>query len=101
MTRGEAKQLLPIIEAYANGETIQILTSLKWEDLKDAISFNYPVSHYRIKPKPLEYWALVDRDSNVILHIHPDADVLKLLKPYNREDLKLIKLKEVPNESEQ
>lgn len=52
MTRDEAKQLLPIIEAYANGEEVQ------YKDLnddwytRDDLRFAGNPNRYRIKPKP-------------------------------------------------
>ena len=55
MNRERAKELLPIIQAFADGETIQIeMKPGVWEDLvlKD-VSFNDSVE-YRIKPK--EQW---------------------------------------------
>lgn len=58
MNRQQAKELLPIIEAFAKGKTIQFLglteTEEWWKDLqcdKD-IQFNYHFSRYRIKPEP-------------------------------------------------
>lgn len=52
MTREEAKELLPIIQAWSEGKTIQFQTdSGSWTDIiKDLYLFNYP-SLYRIKPK--------------------------------------------------
>ena len=60
MTRENAKALLPTIEAYANGETIQFLARGKdiWEDL-DHPSF-LAGENYRIKPKPREWWIVGD-----------------------------------------
>ena len=53
MTREEAKELLPIIQAWAEGKTIQRMSSLgEWSDAtKDVCFFNHP-SSYRIKPEP-------------------------------------------------
>lgn len=58
MNRQQAKELLPIIQAFAEGKTIQFLglteTEEWWKDLqcdKD-IQFNYHFSRYRIKPEP-------------------------------------------------
>lgn len=53
MTRKNAKALLPIIAAYAEGKTIEFLTTYdnKWEELKDA-NFIHPADQYRIKPEP-------------------------------------------------
>ena len=48
MTREEAKQLLPIIQAYADGKTIQYLDKdFNWQDFDDQ-SFSGGFS-YRIK----------------------------------------------------
>ena len=53
MTREEAKELLPIIQAWAEGKTIQVQTDSKsWSDItKDLYPCNHP-SLYRIKPEP-------------------------------------------------
>ena len=51
MTPQEAKELLPILEAYANGETIQTKWHGTWADVVDT-NFMEPASSYRIKPKP-------------------------------------------------
>lgn len=51
MTREHAAQLLPLIQAYAEGKTIQGEQSTgRWVDL-DEPSFQ-PVTQYRIKPTP-------------------------------------------------
>lgn len=52
MTREEAKKLLPIIQAYAEGKTIQInYPPTGWKD-SYLLSFNGSPSSYRIKPEP-------------------------------------------------
>ena len=51
MTREEARQLLPIIQAYADGKNIQYLNKeFMWEEFDDN-TFSGGVS-YRIKPEP-------------------------------------------------
>lgn len=57
MTREETKNLLPIIEAYAEGKTIQKLcktnhkiSTAYWEDVVE-LDFNL-LHTYRIKPEP-------------------------------------------------
>ena len=50
MTREEAKELLPIIKAFAEGKTIQLFTNGIWEDAKNP-TFESG-SMYRIKPEP-------------------------------------------------
>ena len=52
MTREEAKQLLPIIQAFAKGKAIQLKTVDKgWQDIHSA-SFDSNPKNYRIKPEP-------------------------------------------------
>ena len=52
MTQEEAKALLPIIQAYSEGKTIEYLTTKdKWVELKDPW-FNYNANMYRIKLEP-------------------------------------------------
>lgn len=52
MNRNQAKQLLPIIQAYAEGKAIQINQPFfGWEDSYE-LSFNGDPSIYRIKPEP-------------------------------------------------
>lgn len=52
MTQEEAKALLPIIQAYSEGKTIEYLTTRdEWVKLEDP-GFNYNVNMYRIKLEP-------------------------------------------------
>lgn len=54
MTRKEAKELLPIIQAYAEGKTIQYRVNEEtneWKDIDNPV-FNDLPSDYRIKPEP-------------------------------------------------
>ena len=52
MTREEAKQLLPIIQAWAEGKDVQAwdIDKKRWYTFKDAVLFTMPVNEYRIKP---------------------------------------------------
>ena len=52
MTREEAKELLPIIQAFADGKTIEIYDEA-WKTMvfKDPL-FDCAPSRYRIKPEP-------------------------------------------------
>ena len=51
MTREEAKQLIPIIQAYAEGKTIQFQNGGKWYDVYET-DFHQSPDIYRIKPEP-------------------------------------------------
>ena len=55
MTREQAKELLPIIQAYADGKDIQWRNHCKnWIDIdeRDGLITEFPLSAYRIKPEP-------------------------------------------------
>ena len=48
MTREEAKEILPIIQSYAEGKTIQFLDGGKWADVYETDFYQSP-DKYRIK----------------------------------------------------
>ena len=55
ITREQAKELLPIIQAFAEGKDIQIrnITDDGWDDINDdRMSFCAKAEAYRIKPEP-------------------------------------------------
>lgn len=54
MTRKEAKEWLPIIQAWAEGKPIQYQISPKswWTDINKDLYTSNPPSNYRIKPEP-------------------------------------------------
>lgn len=59
MNREQAKQLLPIIQAFADGSELQVHDTMdgQWLDIKDPW-FNDGPERYRVKPKPVERWVL-------------------------------------------
>lgn len=56
MNRQQAKELLPIIKAFAEGKTIQYYTNLipHWVNIdpNESVNFSDYPSNYRIKPEP-------------------------------------------------
>ena len=54
MTRKEAKEMLPIIQAYAEGKAIQIKKEGDWLEVgkNTEVYFSESPSDYRIKPEP-------------------------------------------------
>ena len=57
MTREKVKELLPVMQAYANGKTIQYCHKYPepyWEDVKpdEQLDFGGDVINYRIKSEP-------------------------------------------------
>lgn len=60
MDKEEAKKLLPIIQAFAEGKTIQVFNLYKerWEDINNP---SWDADRYRIKPEP-KYRPFKDAD---------------------------------------
>lgn len=52
MDREQAKELLPIIQAFAEGKTILVQEDIDWCYLGDDADFNLNPLRYRIKPEP-------------------------------------------------
>lgn len=56
MTKDNAKDYLPLVQALAEGKTIQSnYRGTHWVDLDD-VSFSDPHKCYRIKPEPRRWW---------------------------------------------
>ena len=51
MNRQQAKELLPIIQAFAEGKTIQVQEDINWCYLGNNVDFNLSPQRYRIKPE--------------------------------------------------
>lgn len=80
MTREEAKKLLPIIQAYIEGKTIQRLISDTWKDVDDTnikLHLTASPSHYRIKPEPKYRPFKNQEECWQEMHKHPDFGWIK------------------------
>lgn len=55
MNKESAKDYLPLVQALADGKTLQSNASGEWKDVDDP-GFGNPVTMYRIKPEPREVW---------------------------------------------
>lgn len=87
MNKKRAKELLPIIEAFANGTAVQFKNSInKWEDiyLKDA-SF-YSEQEYRIKPQPIEVWCMVNSDGECLGNFKDESSCMEQLKTLTNDN---------------
>ena len=51
MTREDAKQLLPIIQAFSDGKDVETKTGSGWISIEN-MSFAGKPKNYRIKPEP-------------------------------------------------
>lgn len=52
MNREQAKELLPIIQAFAEGKTIQVREDIDWCYLGNETDFDLSPQRYRIKTEP-------------------------------------------------
>lgn len=72
MTREEAKELLPIIKAFADGKTIQF----RERDVEEP-SFDGCLNEYRIKPEPKFRPFKTKEECWDEMHKHPDFGWVK------------------------
>ena len=91
MNRERARELLPIIQAFAEGKTIECCqVGCLWETIKEP-TFNTDYE-YRIKPEPREFWLFEPwKNSNPCCHQGE-------LQPRNQDNKKIngwIKVREV------
>ena len=78
MTREEVKELLPIIQAFAEGKTIQFKTKDRpWFDLLDNNLEMREVFKYRIKPEPKYRPFKTQEECWNEMHEHPDFGWIK------------------------
>ena len=78
MTREEAKEMLPIIQAFAEGKTIQFKTKDRpWFDLLDNNLEMREVFKYRIKPEPKYRPFKSQEECWQEMHKHPDFGWIK------------------------
>ena len=77
MNRERAKELLPILQAFAEGKDIQCWQERKdkWETIKDPDVFAWASSRWRIKPEPREFWVNSYPKNSVFIHLNEEAAV--------------------------
>ena len=73
MTREEAKELLPIIQAFAEGKVIEIFDDeIGWVVEKENPKFDLNPEFYRIKPEPKYRPFKTKEECWQEMHQHPD-----------------------------
>lgn len=84
MTREEAKELLPIIQAYAEGKAIQIKKEGDWLEVgkNTEVYFSESQSDYRIKPEPKYRPFKTQEECWSEMHKHPDFGWIIYNKKY-------------------
>ncbi len=71
MTREEAKEWIPIIQAFADGKTIEFFKQGEWYELNDP-DFMWSAYKYRIKPEPKYRPFITKEECWTEMHKHPD-----------------------------
>ena len=63
MTPEQAEKFLPLIQAVADGKTLQSIHGDGWKDIESPITYQ-SAERYRIKPEPLEFdvWISAEKD---------------------------------------
>lgn len=65
MNKDNAAQFLPLVQALADGKTLQWRQGVDsaWHDTGGEVRFNYDATNYRIKPEVFtrEFWVSKDR----------------------------------------
>lgn len=77
MTREEAKELLPIMQAFAEGKTIEMYDMLLGWTEDDKPIFKAPPTNYRIKPEPKYRPFRTHEECWEEMHNHPDFGWIK------------------------
>lgn len=82
MNKDNAKDFLPLVQALADGKTIQIRNPLGgWADIYE-VGLNAAVSAYRIKPDPIERWGVVSSDSSYVATFTHEEGAAKHVSTY-------------------
>jgi hypothetical protein len=102
MNRERAKELLPIIQAFAEGKIVQARQiGGEWLNIYDPY-FGYPANdkiEYRIKPEPLECWVNVYEDGGIgVYETEEEANVHASIGGSHRPDVKVVHMREVTDE---
>lgn len=89
MTIEEAKEMLPIMEAYAEGKVIQCrkIGTCEWKDIFDIQKFSPNLYYYRIKPEPQYRPFTTQEECLNELQNHVPYGILK-----NKETSKTVKI---------
>jgi hypothetical protein len=92
MNKDNAKDYLPLVQALADGKTIQCKNmDGDWIDVSN-FHFSGPHYDYRVKPEPREFLIAVNRHG-CVFHSKQDMSSNELKEAYN--DVEVIKVREV------
>lgn len=80
MTPERAKELLPVIQAYAEGKTIQVKAVKIWVDIESNLLLLNGGYAYRIKPekKKLKGWIIIPKNPSCLPLFFPSEEKAKI-----------------------
>jgi hypothetical protein len=83
VTRSQASVLWPVIKAWGEGESVQVrCLGNDWTDIPSDPTFSPDVGEWRVKPKPREFWVVVNPFTNEIIQTHnSDPQVCHKIHP--------------------
>lgn len=89
MNKDNAKDYLPLVQALADGKTIQAkcqvgMDQFGWRDCEGDTSFHGLAENYRIKPEPREIWVNEWADGKRIFDSYGDASLHAMQYPLVR-----------------
>lgn len=74
MNKDNAKDYLPLVQALAEGKTVQYKSHLgEWGDVQE-VTFTAAFCNYRVKPAPIERWGVVNK-SGKFLTTYEDKEI--------------------------
>ena len=101
MNRERCKELLPIFEAFANGEDVEfrvpddnVCGSDKWSSIPSTGMSLASHVEYRIKPKPREFWIISTNNRGNYPHVLS----LEEKEKHFADSMRYIKVREVQDE---
>lgn len=80
MNKNNAKDYLPLVQALAEGKTLQVKRwrSGAWED-RDEVLFCTSPENFRIKPEPIERWGVVSKSGKFFTTCNSEQDAKELV----------------------
>lgn len=94
MTKKEALEYIPLLQAYGEGKAIQIKVDEGWQDvMTNALGFHAAPGIYRVKPIPLEAYIWVNDETGEVVPfgIPADTDLPELHESKARRSTRLFR----------
>ena len=73
MNAQDAREYMPLVQALANGLTIQFNDGGDWVDVENLNTDSYDPDEYRLKPKPIMFDIWINKKTNKVIAVE-DGD---------------------------